>query len=616
MKKLFIIFILLLNSFVLAQKYDFAVITDIHIGARNSETDLDSVVARINSMDNLKFVIASGDIAEKGRNSELEKAKEILDRLKIPYYIIPGNHDTKWSESGCTKFRELWNDDKFSFSIQGDHFIGLNSGIPWRGGGGHFSNEDIYWLSEELANIDTKEPLFFIVHHPLNESIDNWYKVYNLLIKNNIKAVFVGHGHSNKIFDFNGIPGIMSRSTLSSEKESWGFNIIKRERDTLSIFSANGKDKLKYFDKIILANNEAYKEIDSSDFVNYDTEILHKIDLKSTLSAIPYIYKGKIFTAAQDGIVSCFDTTGSLLWDYDAFGNIMSKPALADGIIAVGTAQGDLQTLNARNGRQIQTIGFDEAITSQLVIINYTGDKKLMIPKKTKSNSAVVAGTASGKLYCFDLETLEQIWVNSNAEGMIETEPLIIGNNIFYGSWDGNLYCIDSRSGLLIWKWKETKNFYFSPAACKLVSDGKSLYLTTPDKIVYSIDANTGNVNWSKDVYDAWESVGLSNDGKYVFVKSMKDKFYILNAKTGTRYKKINIDYGLDTMPCVPIENNGFIFFGSKNGNVYRINSKYYYKTLFYMGQARIHTVQPLSGDTYLASNMDGSLVIFKYNDE
>ena len=113
--KLFLFYILFLTTTSFSQTINFAWLTDLHIGATTSETDLAAVVNDINLKQQFEFVIISGDITEKGRNSELIKTKEILDRLKIPYYIVPGNHDSKWSESGTTKFSELWNDDKFVF---------------------------------------------------------------------------------------------------------------------------------------------------------------------------------------------------------------------------------------------------------------------------------------------------------------------------------------------------------------------------------------------------------------------------------------------------------------------------------------------------------------------
>ena len=314
----------------------------------------------------------------------------------------------------------------------------------------------------------------------------------------------------------------------------------------------------------------------------------------------------------MSGLLTCLDTLGNVLWEYDAFGNIVSKPAAKDGIIAVATAQGDLATLNAETGEQLQTIGFDDALTSQLTIIDYTGNKRLMVPKRTNSKAAVIVGTATGKLYCYDLETLEQIWVNDEAQGMIEIEPLHYDFKLIYGSWDTNLYCIDDRTGTLIWKWSNTKSFYYSPAACKPVTNGNDVFIATPDKHVYSIDLMLGRTEWKTDKFNAWESIGISEKGHRIYVKGTKDEFHIASARTNNWVKQMNLKFGLDTMPVTPIEVNGKVYFGTKNGYVYEVDEKFKAHKLLFMGHARIHTIQHFKENIFAVSNMDGRIVVFK----
>ncbi|MDP1972833.1 MAG: metallophosphoesterase [Sediminibacterium sp.] len=79
--------------------FRFAFISDTHIGSPNgnAEEDLRRTVADINSMNDIAFVVLTGDITELGTDAEIKLAKEILAELKVPYYIISGNHDTGWS---------------------------------------------------------------------------------------------------------------------------------------------------------------------------------------------------------------------------------------------------------------------------------------------------------------------------------------------------------------------------------------------------------------------------------------------------------------------------------------------------------------------------------------
>ena len=72
--------------------------TDIHITPKTSSLeDLQNSVNQINTSGDIDFVLVTGDITEEGDRASMTAAKLILDQLKMKYYIIPGNHDTKWS---------------------------------------------------------------------------------------------------------------------------------------------------------------------------------------------------------------------------------------------------------------------------------------------------------------------------------------------------------------------------------------------------------------------------------------------------------------------------------------------------------------------------------------
>lgn len=99
------------------QSWSFAIITDLHVGQEdfdfdygnptwedvNSEKDdiasvnnLQRTVELLNSnaaQYGIKFVVVSGDFSDSGELSELNKAKETLDNLEIPWIPAIGNHD-------------------------------------------------------------------------------------------------------------------------------------------------------------------------------------------------------------------------------------------------------------------------------------------------------------------------------------------------------------------------------------------------------------------------------------------------------------------------------------------------------------------------------------------
>ncbi len=605
----YLIFLLFVSHIAVFSQEKFAWISDTHVGYDGADNELGEVVGLINSIDEIAFVVATGDITEKGLNEEIETASSVLNELNKPLFIIPGNHDTKWSESGCTKFAEIWDDNKFIHETNSTIFIGMNSGITMKGGGGHFTPEDISWLKDELSQIDTTLEIIFFSHHPLNEDIDNWFEVSNLLRDHNIKAVLNGHGHNNKISEFNGIPAAMSRSTLSKGKKSYGFTLVENSEDAIVFYEVE-KDTLPNYWGTIHKNKPLnIKQIEIPQFKNNRASIDWQKDLNVSLSAEPIYWNDRVYTVDYSGLLSCIDSSGTILWDYDMFGDVISKPAIFDGVIATATLQGDLVILNAKTGEQVQTIGFDDAIIAPIVMFNYTGPQNLLMPKYTKSTAAIIITTSSGKVTCYDLETLQEHWVNKDAKGMIEVEPTIIGNKLIYGSWDTYLYCLDTKNGTTIWKWKESDSFYYSPAVCKPVTDGKNLFITTPEKYTYAIDLRQGVTTWKKKVYNGWESIGISKDKRKLFVKSYEDHFHIVSAVTTNWVKDINMKFGIDTMPTTPIEWEKNILFGAKNGNVYLIDKDGKYKSLIFLGSSRVQNVQQIGYNQFLASNMDGQIV-------
>lgn len=191
----------------------------------------------INGLSGVDFILISGDVTEMGKNSELELAKAILDSLKNPYHIIPGNHDTKWSESGFTKFSQLWGNNKFEFEYGDYRFIGIHQGPLMRMGDGHFTPEDLCWLDSLLTSIRNKnQPLIFVTHYPVDSSIDNWYELVDRAKQYNTQVVLVGHGHRNKVLNFEGIHGVMGRSSLRRKDIAGGYTLVEIQNDSMFFY--------------------------------------------------------------------------------------------------------------------------------------------------------------------------------------------------------------------------------------------------------------------------------------------------------------------------------------------------------------------------------------------
>ncbi|MFZ0452239.1 MAG: PQQ-binding-like beta-propeller repeat protein [Ignavibacteriaceae bacterium] len=608
MKKTIFFFLLLLSSQIYSQTYKYAILSNLNEGNVKSTEKISKIIFDINSNKEISFAVIIGNLTANGKAKELDSVKQILRSLKTPYLIIPGNN-TKASNNSLSHFKELWNNTNFFYKKDNDIHIGLNSIISWNGKGGHFSPEDLDWLNEMLndsvKNKSDSSNIILYLSNLLNKNIDNWFKASNILSSYNIKAVFTSEGETNKLAEFDGIPGA-SVLPVSGETKYPGYFIIESNKDSLIISQVETGRKRSENILHIISKEKHYvvSKIDSLQFIDYTNSVKWQKDLDKNIPASIETTDNKIFAASEDGYIYCYDLNGNKIWEYNTGETIISKPAAEGDVLLAATLEGDLFSINSNNGNVIQVIGLGEPLTSQLFTVDAENQGS-----KTKG---VVAGTSTGEMFCYDIYTLENIWENNSAKDAVTTLPLYIKNRIIYGSNDGFIYCIDSRSGILNWKWKD-KNSGYSFTGCSPVSNGKYVYISSPGNYIYAIDLLLGTAIWKTKDFQSWESLGISNDNEKLFIKGLNN-FYIASAQTGKLIKEIKIDYNVDTSPVKPIEWDNNILFGAENGIVYLIDQNYNWKKLFFAGTARLNNVNHIKDSIFCVSNIDGNVVVFTLN--
>lgn len=89
-----------------SEQIKFVQLTDLHVSVGN-ENDflLQDIVKEINNSD-FEFAVVTGDLTNRGADDELKQVHSILSKLKIPYYVISGNHETNWSESAGLTYKK------------------------------------------------------------------------------------------------------------------------------------------------------------------------------------------------------------------------------------------------------------------------------------------------------------------------------------------------------------------------------------------------------------------------------------------------------------------------------------------------------------------------------
>ena len=154
MKRILFLALNLAATLAMAQvkPFRFAQLTDIHLNP-NGDGPTKALLAsidQINHTDSIDFVLVTGDLTEQGDTRMMEKVKECLDRLNRPYHVCMGNHETTWSESGCTGYSRIFGPEYYSMDFGGVHFVFFNTGPLLKMAYGHVSPYVYTWAAQDL----------------------------------------------------------------------------------------------------------------------------------------------------------------------------------------------------------------------------------------------------------------------------------------------------------------------------------------------------------------------------------------------------------------------------------------------------------------------------------
>lgn len=590
--------------------FRFAFLSDTHIGSPNggAEEDLRRTVADINQMNDIAFVVITGDITELGTDAEIKLAKEILDGLKVKYYIIPGNHDSGWSESGGVTFGNIFGYDKFNFEYNGIRFLGCASGPFVRMSDGHIPRDAVVWLDKELKKTDPKQPVIFLNHYPLDNGLDNWYEAIDRLKQHNTLAVLCGHGHSNHALNFEGIPAVMGRSNLRAKAAYGGYNLVDVRTDSM-IFSERTPGiatktawtalKLESHQYDLSKKYERPSYLVNDSFPSVHRHWTYAADA-NVISTPAVTDKLVIFGNSVGRIDAVSVTDGKKQWSYNTGGAIYSSPAVSGNKLVLGSGDGSVYCLTADKGKIIWQYKTKAAVLGCPLIVANT----------------VYIGGSDHHFRALDLQTGKEMWNFDGLDGPVVSTPVLYKNTIVFGAWDRNLYALDATNGKMIWKWNNGSTVRnFSPAACIPVIKDDVVYVVAPDRYLTAIDFPTGKALWRTNESTVRESIGISADGKWVYGKTMNDT--IVAFPTGREKPlaawKLDCGFGYEHVPSMLIEKDGLVFFGTKNGKVYAIDpvaKKRVWTTK--IDNSMVNTVNVISSKQLVASTMDGKVSLLE----
>ncbi|MSQ28212.1 MAG: hypothetical protein EXR51_08760 [Dehalococcoidia bacterium] len=217
-------------------------------------------------------------------------------------------------------------------------------------------------------------------------------------------------------------------------------------------------------------------------------------------------------TANQGKLRALNAASGLLLWEFAA-AEIVSQPAVKDGLVYLGSSDSHAYALDAGTGQVRWKFKTGHKIWANVALDD--------------SRSAYVA-SLDHKLYALNAADGTQQWTFPTG-GALASAPAIDRSTLFFGSADGRLYAVNARSGEKQWELNLGAWLWATPLLNKGI-----LYAGSLDGQVVAVDASSGKQVWDQPYRtDGPVSAAALMVGDILVVAAQSGKVYGLDPATG-----------------------------------------------------------------------------------
>lgn len=201
-------------------------------------------------------------------------------------------------------------------------------------------------------------------------------------------------------------------------------------------------------------------------------------------------------------------------------------------------------------------------------------------------DDALFLGSKGGKLVALDISTHNRLWPDISLEtskpsggfgcapssataAVIYGTPVVAGDLVYVGSYDGKVHAISSSTGVK--RWVHPLEGNLKPiVGGLLVSQGK-VYFGCSDGKVYALHADTGDPEWESPFQTGdkvWSTPAIDDDT--LFVGSFDKKLYAIDAKDGRKRWEFEAEGAIASTPFIY---NNTVYIGSFDKHLYAVNA-------------------------------------------
>lgn len=192
---------------------------------------------------------------------------------------------------------------------------------------------------------------------------------------------------------------------------------------------------------------------------------------------------GRIIFGSYDNNLYCLNMDGTLAWKYATQGYVHCAPAVVEGVTFIAGCDEHLRIIDVKTGEQraelkletyliaspavIGDILYVGTYASEVVAVNW---KKPSVEWRYLSGKGdfpfhssaavtdkiVVVGGRDKLVHGIDRRNGKPVWTFTT-RGKVDSSPVVVGDRVFIGSTDGNLYELNIADGKERWKFNAGK---------------------------------------------------------------------------------------------------------------------------------------------------------------
>lgn len=319
------------------------------------------------------------------------------------------------------------------------------------------------------------------------------------------------------------------------------------------------------------------------------------------LYLVPAIAADRLYVAdARGRVVAIAADTGRVLWERETGLAFSGGPAVEGDRMALGTSQGELLALSTKDGSEQWRARLGSEVLS---VPRFTGDGKIIVhtlddtlygieattgkelwriaypapvltlrgsSTPTLAPNGVIVGLSGGKLVKLDPRDGAPLWevIISRPSGRselsriadIDADPILIGNTVYVGSYNGDLAAVDAATGEVLWR-RELS------AHAGLAAEGTGLFVTDSRDQVWGAEPSTGGGRWKQENLRYRQLTAPALVGNLIAVGDLEGYLHLLNQSDGRLVGRTRITKkgGITARPLV---SGGRIYVFAKDGTL------------------------------------------------